>query len=176
MLTPSLQEQINKEFGRELKGKLNENLLLILLYKNYEAALESKASRSFGFRGRKDRLNVKEGVTTRIMSQELSIPQSTIATTVSRLVKRELVTHTKGMPIKTTDAGRELAKEHLRHHRLLEYWLVESLGLAVEEAHEEGLKLMVLVDCKLINKIDQRYEQPKICPCGEEIPASILCN
>lgn len=171
-----MEKQLNEEFGRELRGKLNDSLLLILLYKNYEAALESKSTRAFGFRGRKDRLNVKEGVTTRVMSQELSMAQSTVATAVSRLVKRGFVTHSKGNPIKTTEEGRELAKEKLRHHRLLEFWLVNTLGFSVDDAHDEATKLMVLVSCRLINSIDQRFDNPKLCPCGESIPTSSLCG
>lgn len=175
MLTPQLEEEISS-FSRELRGKLNEILLLILLIKNYDAAIESKTKRSFGFRGRKDRQLVKEGLTTAVVAKELNMNQSTVGTTVGRLIKRNLVKHSKGNPIITTEEGRQAAREQVRHHRLLEIWLTNSLGLSPDGAHGESIKLMLVTNCKLINTIDQRYESPTVCPCGEAIPQSSLCG
>lgn len=175
MLTPQLEDEI-ASFSRELRGKLNEILLLILLIKNYDGAIESKTKRSFGFRGRKDRQLVKEGLTTAVVAKELNMNQSTVGTTVGRLMKRNLVKHSKGNPIITTEEGREAAREQVRHHRLLEVWLNNSLGLSSDAAHAESIKLMLVTNCALINTIEKRYESPTICPCGEEIPASELCS
>lgn len=175
MLTPKLEGEI-ASFSRELKGKLNESLLLILLIKNYDAAIESKKTRSRGFRGRKDRLLVKEGLTTAVVASELNMNQSTVGTTVNRLMKRGLVTHSKGNPIITTEEGRVAAREQIRHHRLLEVWLTNSLGLSPDGAHEESIKLSLISNCDLINTIDKRYDQPETCPCGDEIPKSDICG
>ncbi|MHA2250589.1 MAG: metal-dependent transcriptional regulator [Candidatus Kariarchaeaceae archaeon] len=176
MLTRGLKDEIDGILGKELRGKLNESLLLILLIKNYDAAEESKAQRAFGFRGRRDRRIIKEGLTTRVVAEELSMPQSTVATAVNRLVKRDLVSHSKGMPIKTTEEGREVAKEKLRHHRLLEVLLSDTLGLSPDDSHNESVKLMLLSSCELVNLISQRYKNPDTCPCGFKIPQSKLCD
>ncbi|MHA2027851.1 MAG: metal-dependent transcriptional regulator [Candidatus Kariarchaeaceae archaeon] len=175
MLTSELEEEIST-FSRELKGKLNEMLLLILLIKNYDAAIESKNTRSFGFRGRKDRQLVKEGLTTAIVAKELNMNQSTVGTTVNRLSKRNLVRHSKGKPIITTEDGRAAAREQVRHHRLIEVWLTNSLGLSPDSAHSESIKLMLLTNCEMINTIAKRYGNPDKCPCGEDIPESELCG
>lgn len=175
MLTSELEDEISS-FSRELRGKLNEMLLLILLIKNYDAAMESKTTRAFGFRGRKDRQLVREGLTTAVVAKELNMNQSTVGTTVSRLMKRNLVRHSKGKPIVTTEDGRAAANEQLRHHRLIEVWLTNSLGLSPDAAHSESIKLMLVVNCDLVNTIDKRYDNPDRCPCGEEIPPSELCG
>ncbi|MFV2013896.1 MAG: iron dependent repressor, metal binding and dimerization domain protein, partial [Candidatus Heimdallarchaeota archaeon] len=68
------------------------------------------------------------------------------------------------------------AREQVRHHRLLEVWLTNSLGLSPDGAHVESIKLMLVTNCELINNIDKRYETPTVCPCGETIPKSELCG
>ncbi|MHA2030854.1 MAG: metal-dependent transcriptional regulator [Candidatus Kariarchaeaceae archaeon] len=176
VLNRGLKDEIDGILGKELRGKLNESLLLILLIKNYQAAQESKTSRSFGFRGRRDKKVIKEGLTTRIVAEELEMPQSTVATAVNRLVKRGLVTHSKGLPIMTTEDGREVAKEKLRHHRLLEVLFSRTLGLSPDDAHNESVKLMLLTSCNLVNIISQRFNDPKTCPCGLDIPEADLCS
>ncbi len=175
MLNRGLKNEIDGILGKELRGKLNESLLLILLIKNYEAVQETKTSKGLGIRGRKDRIIVKEGITTRIVAEELDMPQSTVATAVNRLAKRGLVTHSKGLPIKTTEEGREVANEKLRHHRMLEILLVRELGIPPDTAHNESVKLMLLTSCELINTIGDRYGNPDTCPCGFNIPESKLC-
>lgn len=176
MLNRGLSEEINDLLGKELRGKLNESLILILLIKNYEASQMSKTSGGFfGFRGRKDKKAIPEGLTTRVIADELDLPQSTVATAVKRLSERGYVTHSKGMPVKTTETGREVANEKLKHHRLLEVMMVDSLGITPDEAHNESVKLMLLASCELINYIDLRYDNPTTCPCGENIPQSDAC-
>lgn len=175
MLNRGLSKEIDDILGRELRGKLNESLLLILLIKNYEAWEESKKAKPLRFRNKSQRV-IKEGITTRALADELDMPQSTVATAVSRLLKSGYVTHSKGMPVKTTETGREVAYEHLKHHRLLEIMLVNSLGMDIDDAHNESVKLMLLASCELIEIIRKRYNDPENCPCGEKIPSSNLCE
>lgn len=170
MLSRGLNDEINEILGKELRGKLNESLILILLIKNFEAAQASRSGGFRGFRGRRDRPVVTEGLTTRDIADALDLPQSTVATAVKRIADRGLVTHSKGMPVKTTDDGRDVARQKLRHHRLLEVWMAESLGMTPDDAHNEAVKLMLLASCELIKKIASRYDDPKVCPCGEDIP------
>jgi len=176
MLSRGLNDEINEILGKELRGKLNEALILILLIKNYDAAQESRKGGFKGFRGRRDRPVVPEGLTTRDIADQLDLPQSTVATAVKRISERDWVTHSKGMPVKTTEQGREVAKEKLRHHRLLEVMLAESLGITPDEAHNESVKLMLLTSCELIMSIEERYDNPTVCPCGEPIPETDLCS
>lgn len=174
MLDRGLTKEIDDLIGRELRGKLNEALLLIMLINNYHEFHGQKESKSVGFRGGKAK--VKEGLTTRELADELEMPQSTVATAVARLVKKGFLTHSKGMPVKITKEGRFLGNERLRHHRLLEVLLVETLGMDHDDAHNESLKLMLLVSCAIINQIDERFNFPENCPCGHTIPTTDICK
>jgi len=176
MLSRGLSDEINDILGKELRGKLNEALILILLIKNYKASQESKQGGFKGFRGRRDRPVVSEGLTTRDIADALDLPQSTVATAVKRISGRGWVTHSKGMPVKTTEEGRDVAREKLKHHRLLEVMLAESIGMTPDEAHNESVKLMLLASCELIQMIEERYDNPTVCPCGEEIPETDRCS
>ena len=175
MFDRGISEEINDILGRELQGKLNETLLLILLTTNYNASIKSKEEKQERFKKRQTPM-VVEGLTTRVISDELSMPQSTVATAVARLVKRGYVTHSKGLPVKTTEIGRHNGNEKLRHHRLLEVLFTNSLGLEHDIAHDESIKLMLLASCDLIRAIDKQYNFPESCPCGFNIPKSPLCD
>ncbi|MCY3412587.1 MAG: metal-dependent transcriptional regulator [Candidatus Heimdallarchaeota archaeon] len=175
MFDRGINEEINDLLGRELQGKLNEALLLILLTNNFSAAMKSKEEIQEPFKKRKSPI-IEEGLTTRVIADELDMPQSTVATAVARLVKRGYVTHSKGMPVKTTEIGRQVGEEKLRHHRLIEVYLVNGLGIDHDLAHDESLKLMLLASCDLIVAIDEHYNHPTICPCGHAIPQSPLCD
>lgn len=175
MFDRGISEEVNEILGRELQGKLNEALLLILLTQNYNASLKSKEEQPEKFKKRQSPVIV-EGLTTRVIADELDMPQSTVATAVARLVKRGYVTHSKGMPVKTTELGRHNGNEKLRHHRLLEVLLVNTLGLHHDIAHDESIKLMLLASCSLVQAIDKQYNHPETCPCGLPIPKSPLCE
>ena len=69
-----------------------------------------------------------------------------------------------------------MAREKLKHHRLLEVLMAEALGMSPDEAHNESVKIMLLASCEFVNYIDQRYEHPRVCPCGEDIPETDRCE
>ena len=89
------------------------------------------------------------------------------------MVKKGLLTHSKGLPVLTTEEGRSLGNERLRHHRLLEVLLFECVGMDIDAAHTEAIKLMLLTSCELTEAISNRFNNPKLCPCGEEIPQDV---
>ncbi|MDH5644702.1 MAG: metal-dependent transcriptional regulator [Candidatus Heimdallarchaeota archaeon] len=175
-MTPKLIKEIQEQMGKELRGKFNETIMMILLIKNYEAAIASQSTTTRGFRGRRDRNLVTEGLTSKVIADELQMPQSTVSTAIKRVRDKGWITHSKGMPVKITDEGKNTAYEKLKHHRLLEVYLVDSLGMTVEQAHDEASKLMLIASCELVNQIQLRYNNPETCPCGEKIPESKICK
>ncbi len=158
MFDSNIDAEITSLFGRELRGKLNDALLLILLTEN---KLDN---------------NDEFGMTTRQMADFLELPQSTIATVVARLVKKGLVEHSKGRPVTISPTGVKIGNEMIRHHRLLEVALVDQLKLSHDDMHNEAIKLMLIVNCKTINKIADKYNHPSECPGGSPIPDSPLCS
>ena len=73
-----------------------------------------------------------------------------------------------------TEAGRRAALEVLRHHRLLERYLSETLGLPLEEVHAEADRLEHALSEELEARIDEALGYPTHDPHGDPIPSAEL--
>lgn len=105
----------------------------------------------------------------------LRLPHSTVGSCVKRLEKDNFVIYDRYRSVILTKRGRDLAKELIRHARLLELLLINELDLKAEDAHIESEKFHLLFSCNTINKICERYNHPKQCPCGDSILNSSKC-
>ena len=106
----------------------------------------------------------------------LCIPRSTLGSCIKRLKIKGFVNYEPYHEVHLTKEGVEIAKELNRHSRLLELLLYHELGLSPEVAHDEGEKFSLLFSCDTINKICEKYDHPKSCPCGELILSSSECS
>jgi DtxR family Mn-dependent transcriptional regulator len=70
-----------------------------------------------------------------------------------------------------TKAGRKVALEIIRHHRLLELYLSEVMGLSWDKVHNEAEKLEHALSEELEDRIDQLLGHPTIDPHGSPIPS-----
>jgi DtxR family Mn-dependent transcriptional regulator len=70
-----------------------------------------------------------EPVSTNALAERLRVTAASASGMVKRLGELGLVEHTPYRGVSLTDAGRRVALEVMRHHRLLELYLVESLGV-----------------------------------------------
>jgi Mn-dependent DtxR family transcriptional regulator len=116
--------------------------------------------------------NIQEEVKEK---REIKIPLSTINSCIERLENKGFVDWIRYSPFKLTEKGVNLAKELIRHARLLETLLYNELKLSAKEAHNESEKFNLLFSCNTINKICEKYEHPSECPCGDTILSSINC-
>ncbi len=73
-----------------------------------------------------------------------------------------------------TPAGERVALEVIRHHRLLELYLAQTLGLSIEAVHEEADRLEHVLSDELEARIDQALGFPTLDPHGEPIPSPEL--
>ncbi|MHA1194956.1 MAG: metal-dependent transcriptional regulator [Promethearchaeota archaeon] len=103
------------------------------------------------------------------ISESINVKHSTVGSCVKRLMERGLVDYKPFHEVKLTDNGKELAIELERHAHLLELFLHKELGLTPQEALKESKKINLLLSCKIINKICEKYGHPKKCSCGIEI-------
>lgn len=163
MLSDRLNKKIDDIIGKELRGSLNEYLILYLLIQDAEDIEQ----------GDKDK---EPGLTTRVLADDLNIPQSTTATVVKRLSEAGLVLHSKGEAVRITEKGSEVGKEMIKHHHLIEILFTNTLDLTPEEAHDEAIRLMLLTSCKLIKSIERTFDIPLVCPRGHKIPDIDLCE
>ena len=89
---------------------------------------------------------------------------------VKKLAALGLLEHEPYRGIKLTDAGERVALEVIRHHRLLELYLAETLGLQVDEAHQEADRLEHAISEELEARIDEKLGFPTHDPHGDPIP------
>jgi DtxR family Mn-dependent transcriptional regulator len=87
-----------------------------------------------------------------------------------RLAELGLVERVPHRGVALTDTGRRAALEVLRHHRLLELYLVNRLGLGLDEVHAEAELLEHALSEELEAKIDEELGFPTHDPHGDPIP------
>lgn len=109
------------------------------------------------------------------LAQALKCPHTTMGSCIKRLKKIGLVIYEPYRYVSLTSAGKEKAIELIRHAQLLEVLFHEALDLNAEEAHNEAQKVNYLLSCEIINKICEKFNHPKQCPCGETILNSQNC-
>jgi DtxR family Mn-dependent transcriptional regulator len=89
---------------------------------------------------------------------------------VQRLHKLNLVNYEKHYGVTLTDAGRDIALEVIRHHRLVELYLIEALGFGWDEVHEQADLLEHVISEKLEERIAAALNHPEFDPHGDPIP------
>jgi DtxR family Mn-dependent transcriptional regulator len=93
---------------------------------------------------------------------------------LKRLGALGLVDHAPYRGVALTDAGRRVALEVIRHHRLLEQYLAESLGVPLDEVHAEADRLEHKLSEKVERRIDVLLGHPTHDPHGHPIPDADL--
>jgi DtxR family Mn-dependent transcriptional regulator len=93
---------------------------------------------------------------------------------VKKLAALELAVHEPYRGISLTTAGDRVAVEVIRHHRLLELYLAETLGLHVDAVHDEADRLEHVLSEELEQRIDEALGFPTHDPHGDPIPDADL--
>ena len=91
---------------------------------------------------------------------------------VKKLAALGYVTHVRYRGVRLTDEGRRVALEVLRHHRLLETYLVEELGVPWDRVHAEAEVLEHVLSEGLEERIAAKLGEPTHDPHGDPIPAA----
>lgn len=115
-------------------------------------------------------LQQQGAVTTSLLGGQRGSKPGSVTGMVKKLAEMNLVRHTPYQGVELTDAGERIALEVIRHHRLLELYLVEALGYSWDEVHEEAEKLEHHISEKLEARIAAHLGHPTIDPHGDPIP------
>jgi DtxR family Mn-dependent transcriptional regulator len=110
-------------------------------------------------------------VTTRAVARHLGVTAASATNMLKRLDALGLVRHVPYRGAHITDAGRSMALEVVRHHRLLETYLNEELGVPWDEVHAEAEVLEHVISEELEERIAARLGHPQADPHGDPIPA-----
>ena len=82
-----------------------------------------------------------ERVAVTALAKRLHVSPASASAMVKKLAALELAEHAPYRGVTLTPAGERVALEVIRHHRLLELYLAETLGLHVDDVHDEADKL-----------------------------------
>ena len=110
-------------------------------------------------------------VPTRELAQRLGISSPSVSEMVNRLVAQGLVEHDRYRGQQLTRDGRKVALELVRHHRLLEMFLVQVLGYSWDEVHEEAERLEHVISERMEQRIFELLGRPELDPHGHAIPS-----
>lgn len=112
----------------------------------------------------------KAPVTASEIAQRAGVKISSVSDAIKRLKTQGLVAHTPYGAVSLTPAGKRIAIEVVRRHRLIETYLVEELGYTWDQVHVEADNLEHYVSDFFIAKIDAKLGFPSADPHGDPIP------
>lgn len=111
-------------------------------------------------------------ITSSQLAARLGVANSSVSEMVRKLVELKLVDHRPYSAIELTGAGRRLALTMVRRHRVLETFLVQELGYAWDEVHDEAELLEHTVSDMFIDRMAAKLGNPQRDPHGDPIPAA----
>jgi DtxR family transcriptional regulator, Mn-dependent transcriptional regulator len=130
------------------------------------AAIEDYAKAIYALQERGDGC----AVTTNALAERLGVTPASASAMVKRLDGMGLVTHVRYRGVQLTAKGTAIALEVLRHHRLLELYLSESLGVPWDRVHDEAEVLEHVLSEELEDLIAAKLGDPTHDPHGDPIP------
>jgi len=101
----------------------------------------------------------------------LEVTPASVTGMIKKLAELKLVRHTPYQGVELTKSGEKIALEMVRHHRLLELFLMEALGYTWDEVHAEADVLEHVISEAFEERMAARLGYPNIDPHGDPIPA-----
>jgi DtxR family Mn-dependent transcriptional regulator len=122
------------------------------------------------------KLQIESGrrATTSAVAERMGVAPPSATAMLKRLAALGLVEHEPYRGAVLTEPGSRLALEVIRHHRLIEQYLVAALGLSIAEVHAEADLLEHALSEDLEARIDASLGYPEHDPHGDPIPKADL--
>ena len=108
--------------------------------------------------------------TTSVLADRLAVARPSVTGMLKRLADEGLVEHRPYRCTRLTAAGRLAALEVRRRHRLVETFLVQTLGMDPERVHDEAHRWEHVISPEVLDRLDDFLGRPERCPHGSEIP------
>ena len=113
-------------------------------------------------------------VTTNAIAERLGVTAASASGMIKKLGSLGLVSHVPYKGVELTEDGERLALEVIRHHRLLELYLAESLDVPWDRVHAEAEVLEHVLSEELEELIAAKLGNPTVDPHGDPIPTADL--
>jgi DtxR family transcriptional regulator, Mn-dependent transcriptional regulator len=115
-----------------------------------------------------------EPVSTNALAERLEITPGSVSAMLKRLGELGVITHEPYRGVRLTADGRRIALEVIRHHRLIESFLAEALGMSWDRIHAEAEVLEHVISEDLEELIAAKLGHPTVDPHGDPIPSADL--
>jgi DtxR family Mn-dependent transcriptional regulator len=117
-----------------------------------------------------------ESASTNALARKMNVRAPSVTGMVQKMASARpaLVEYQKHQGVTLTREGKRAALEVIRHHRLLEAWLVKTLGYSWDEVHEEAERLEHVISEDFERRIAAAMGNPVRDPHGELIPTADL--
>lgn len=109
-------------------------------------------------------------VSTTDIAAALKVSPASVTSMIKRLASMKLIQHKAYRGVVLTHAGRKVAMEIIRHHRLIELYLAEALGYTWDQVHAEAENLEHHISEDFEDRIAKILGDPKYDPHGDPIP------
>jgi len=113
-------------------------------------------------------------VSTNDLADRLGVTPGSVSGMVRKLCEVGVVEHEPYRGVRLTDHGRQVALEVLRHHRLIELFLAQELGMSWDRVDAEAEVLEHVLSEELERLIAARLGNPAVDPHGDPIPTLAL--
>lgn len=113
----------------------------------------------------------KGKVSTNALSEKLGVAPASVTSMIKKLSEKKLITHKRYQGVMLTGAGQKIALEVIRHHRLVELYLAEALGVPWDKVHDEAEKWEHILSEDLEDRMDAVLGYPTRDPHGSPIPS-----
>jgi DtxR family Mn-dependent transcriptional regulator len=113
----------------------------------------------------------EERVSTNALKDALQKSAPSVTDMAQRLTEAHLIDYEKYYGVRLTETGSAIALKIIRRHRLIELYLVNELGYALHEVHDEAEELEHTVSDRFIQAIAEKLGNPQFDPHGDPIPA-----
>ena len=120
------------------------------------------------------KLQRSDEMSTTALADALGVSPASATAMLKKLATLGLVVHERYHGATLTPTGERMALEVVRHHRLLELYLMEALGLSWDQVHEEAERLEHHLSDELEARIDRALGFPTRDPHGDPIPSPEL--
>ena len=112
----------------------------------------------------------ERSVKTQTLADQLGVSSASVTGMIKKLSELKLVHYERYYGVSLSKAGRLIALETLRHHRLIETYLAEALGYSWHEVHDEAEKLEHHISEDFEDRIAELLGHPSYDPHGDPIP------
>ncbi len=112
--------------------------------------------------------------TVTALARDQGVSPASASVMLKKLAALDLLEHEPYRGARLTPAGEKVALEVIRHHRLLELYLARTLGLSVDDVHDEADRLEHVISEELEARIDKALGFPTHDPHGDPIPDANL--